>query len=123
MPSRAVQITLLVIVCIFAVAAAGLASLTAKRNQARVEVVAVYAELELALATLSVRMASMATALQQARDVSPALYSKLYADLIKSSTRTHERAMALISVCFCADASISSCLCATLSLMRTDSSA
>jgi signal transduction histidine kinase len=75
---------------------AGLALSQQKRSQARIEVEAVHNELELALATLSVRMASMATAMQRSRDLSPLRIAELYSDLVRSSPRTHERAMAFL---------------------------
>jgi signal transduction histidine kinase len=81
-----------------AVAALGssLIALNDKRAAARIEIEAAHGELELALASLSVRLASMATALQQADEPSPELFATLYAQLNRSSTRTHERAMALM---------------------------
>ncbi|SLN73693.1 CHASE domain-containing protein [Roseisalinus antarcticus] len=67
-----------------------------KRSLAKSEVEAAYGELELALATLSVRMATMAEAVEQTPDLTPLHFSDLYADLLHSSTRTHERAIAFI---------------------------
>jgi signal transduction histidine kinase len=73
-----------------------LVALNDKRAAARIEIEAAHGELELALASLSVRLASMATALQQADEPSPELFAMLYAQLSRSTPRTHERAMALM---------------------------
>jgi len=75
---------------------AGTVLLQHKRSDAQVQVEAAHSELELALATLSVRMSSMATSLEQAPDLTPSLYTKLYADVTRSATRVHERAMAFM---------------------------
>lgn len=75
---------------------AGVALLQHKRSDAQLEIEAAHGELELALATLSVRMASMATALEQGPDLSPSRFSELYADMTRSATHVHERAMALM---------------------------
>jgi CHASE1-domain containing sensor protein len=66
------------------------------RSNAQVEIEAAHSELELALATLSVRMSSMATALEQSSDLSPSRYTTLYADVTRSATRVPERAMAFM---------------------------
>ena len=72
------------------------ALLQQKRGDAQVEIESVYSELELALATLSVRMASIATGLERSEVLSPAVFRELYADQVRSSPRVHERAMAFI---------------------------
>jgi signal transduction histidine kinase len=68
----------------------------AKKSDAQVEIEAAHNELELAFATLSVRMASIATGLELAPDPSPSLFTGLYADVTRSATRVHERAIAFM---------------------------
>jgi signal transduction histidine kinase/ActR/RegA family two-component response regulator len=67
-----------------------------KRSNAQVEIEAAHSELELALATLSVRMSSMARAMEQASDLTPSRYSGFYGDVTQSATRVPERAMAFM---------------------------
>ena len=75
---------------------AGVVMLQQKRSDAQVEIEAAHSELELALATLSVRMASIATGLERADNPSPSLFTRLYADVTRSATRVHERAIAFM---------------------------
>ncbi len=67
-----------------------------KRSDAQVEIEAIHSELELALATLSVRMSGMAHSIERMPELSPASYMALYAEATRSSTRVHERAMAFM---------------------------
>lgn len=74
----------------------GVILLQQNRSNAQVEIEAAHSELELALATLSVRMSSMARALEQAPDLTPSRYTALYSDVTRSATRVPERAMAFM---------------------------
>lgn len=74
----------------------GLLVLQDHRNRAQSEIEAAHGELELALATLSVRMASMATAIERASSLSPASFAQIYEDATRAATRVHERALAFM---------------------------
>lgn len=87
---------IIVVAAVSMAAVAALVLLQQKRGNARLEIEVVHSELEFAFATLSVRMASMATGLQQAENLSPEQYEALYRDLMRSSPRVHERAMAFM---------------------------
>jgi signal transduction histidine kinase/ActR/RegA family two-component response regulator len=76
--------------------ATGLVLLERKKSLAALEVEAAYNDLELSLATLSVRMSGMATALERNADLTPSIFSEIYASASRGATRMPERALAFM---------------------------
>jgi signal transduction histidine kinase/ActR/RegA family two-component response regulator len=66
------------------------------RSRAQIDVEAAHSELELALATLAVRMASMATAIERESMADPEAFRSAYANVTRSPGRAMERAVALM---------------------------
>ncbi|MFA8388354.1 MAG: CHASE domain-containing protein [Pelagibaca sp.] len=75
---------------------AGLFIFEQRRGNAEVEVEAVHSELELALATLAVRMSSMASALERVPDLTPLRFAEIYKDATEMINRVPERALAFM---------------------------
>lgn len=75
---------------------AGLFMLEQRRSDALVEIESAHSELELALATLSVRMAGMATALEREPSLTPAHFADVYGRATLPSSLVPERALALM---------------------------
>ncbi|SLN70885.1 Blue-light-activated protein [Roseisalinus antarcticus] len=67
-----------------------------RRADAEVEIEAVYSELELALATLAVRMSGMATALERDTRLTPDNFTEIYEDATETIERPPERALAFM---------------------------
>jgi signal transduction histidine kinase len=76
--------------------ATGLVLLERKKSLTILEIEAVYNELELSLATLSIRMSGMATALERNPDLTPSSFSEVYAAVSRGATRRPERALAFM---------------------------
>ena len=96
MPKWILRWGLVALGSLFAGGVVGWVVLQEHRNRALTEVEAAHSELELALATLSVRMASMATAIERASSLSPAPFAQIYEDATRSATWVHERALAFM---------------------------
>jgi signal transduction histidine kinase len=84
------------LVSVFVGIAASLFVVEQRRSQAILEIEAAHSELELAFATLAVRMSSMATALERNPNLTPAHFSEVYAAASRGVMRMPERALAFI---------------------------
>ncbi|SUZ34044.1 Blue-light-activated protein [Roseibaca ekhonensis] len=81
---------------LLAAVAAGLFALEEKRADATLEIQSARSELKLALATLSVRMASMATALERNPTLTPSDFTEIYELATRGAVRRPERALAFM---------------------------
>lgn len=97
MTSRIVVISLIVIASICAGILSGFISLHHKHAHAETELTAAHSEFQLALSTMSLRMAAMSKALERTSLLSPDIYSQIYNDAARPSLRVHERALALMT--------------------------
>ncbi|MEL7013565.1 MAG: ATP-binding protein, partial [Pseudomonadota bacterium] len=75
---------------------AALSGLQHKRHHAETELTAAHSEFQLALSTMSLRMTSMARALERSPAITPDIYSRIYNDAANAGLRVHERALALM---------------------------
>ncbi|MFA8387721.1 MAG: CHASE domain-containing protein [Pelagibaca sp.] len=90
------QSSIVLFLSLIAGGVSGLFVLEQRRSDAAVEIEAVHSELELALATLSVRMSSMAIALERAPALTPSSFAEIYKDATEMINRVPERALAFM---------------------------
>ncbi|MEM6577888.1 MAG: CHASE domain-containing protein [Pseudomonadota bacterium] len=96
MRHRFVIAALILIISLGAGALASFEYVHHRRDYSEIEVTAAHGEFQLALSTMSLRLASMAQALEMSPELSPDVFSQIYNDVAKSSLRIHERALALM---------------------------